>query len=204
MAKHLKKAAKAVVKADKTLTHAAAKHRNHPAAKVAGWVSELADQPPLIALSLATVAAGAVSRRPKLARNGARMLAAHLAATLARAAVKATVDRARPAHALETGDERFEAGDGAEDKALNSFPSGHTAGAVAIARAVGREFPDAASPALAASALVALAQPPSGKHYWLDTVAGAAIGWAAERAVSLAFDRWAPPAAIPPPDGRPA
>ncbi len=48
---------------------------------VLGTASEVADQPPLIGLSLATMAAGAALRRPRLLRAGVRMLASELVAT---------------------------------------------------------------------------------------------------------------------------
>ena len=191
---HLKQAAKAVVEADKQVTHRLARYRDHPAVRLSGWAGELADQPPLIALSLATLSAGLLARRPEWARGGARMLAAHLAATGARAVVKNLVDRARPNHALDTGDDRFERGDGADDKALNSFPSGHTAGAVAVARAATRDLDGIATGAAIATGAVVAVQAPSGHHYLLDMVAGAAIGWACEAAVSAVFDRVAPAA----------
>ena len=187
-------AARSVVEADKNATHTLAAHRDHPAMKLAGWASELADQPPLIALSLGTLALGLVTRRGALVRGGGRMLAAHLAATAVKAVVKSLVDRARPAHAMETGDQRFEAGEGSEHHELNSFPSGHTAGAVAVARAASRDIDGAAAPAALATVAVAAAQVPSGHHYLLDVIVGGAIGWLSEAAVSAIIDQieWPP------------
>jgi undecaprenyl-diphosphatase len=77
---------------------------------------------------------------------------------------------------------RIGQGDGAEDSSLNSFPSGHTAGAVAVAQAVAHESTAAGLPLQAAALGVAAMQPRRGKHYVSDVVAGAAIGWASERA----------------------
>ncbi|MBC7985427.1 MAG: hypothetical protein H7X93_01965, partial [Sphingomonadaceae bacterium] len=47
----------------------------HPLARAAGAVGDLGDQPPLLALSGATLAAGLVRRDRRLARAGARMIA---------------------------------------------------------------------------------------------------------------------------------
>lgn len=64
--------------------------------KLLGDASELADQPPLIALGMGAVAAGLLLRQPTVALAGLRMLAAHAVATGLKTAVKRTVDRTRP------------------------------------------------------------------------------------------------------------
>ncbi|MDB5695306.1 MAG: PA-phosphatase, partial [Sphingomonas bacterium] len=61
--------------------------------------------------------------------------------------------------------------------------------------------------ALAAGAAAA-AQAPTGHHYLLDVIAGGAIGWATEAAVSAVFDRLEPKveavvASLPLPHGFP-
>lgn len=151
--------------------------------RVLGQASEAADQPPLIALSLATFAGGAVLGRREIARAGARMLAAHALATGAKTMLKHAVDRTRPERAVEDG-HRLERGHGADDTELNSFPSGHSAGAVAVAQAAARDLPGIATPARVAAAAMAAIQVPRGKHYVSDVLVGAAIGWASEAAVS--------------------
>ncbi|WP_375392583.1 phosphatase PAP2 family protein [uncultured Sphingomonas sp.] len=186
-----KAAKKAIAKADVGGTHAAAAARNTPVMRVVAGLAEVADQPPLIVASLGTLVIGLVTRRRDLARGGARMLAAHLLATAAKLAVKHQFDRTRPSHALDGDGHRFEAGDegGHEDK---SFPSGHTAGAVAVARAASRDIDGAAVPAMLAAGAAAAAQAPAGNHYFSDVIAGAAIGWASEAVVSAVFDRLEP------------
>lgn len=178
-----------IVRVDKALSHRLARHRHHPLAKAAGWAAEAADQPQLIGLSLATIAAGAVAGRRDLVRGGARMLAAELLATTGKAAIKRLIDRSRPGHALASGDHRFRGGDSDEHE-LTSFPSGHTAGAVAVSLAAAREIDGVGLPAALATAGVAAAQAPSGHHYLGDVAAGAAIGWLAEALVDAAFARW--------------
>lgn len=186
------KATKKIARVDIDATHKAATLRDNPVMKVVATLAEAADQPPLIAASLGTLAIGLAMRRGDLARGGARMLFAHLVATGAKLAVKHQFDRTRPSHALDGTGHRFEAGDdgGHADK---SFPSGHTAGAVAVARAASRDIDGAAVPATLAAGAVAAAQPAAGNHYISDVVTGAAIGWVSEAIVSAIFDRLEPP-----------
>lgn len=153
-----------------------------------GRLSELADQPPMIALASTVLAAGLLRDDRRLARAGGRMLASHLLATGIKSILKRTIDRTRPFLLVEEG--RYERGKGKHrEKEFNSFPSGHTAGAVAVARAVGREYPAAATPALATATAVALVQVPRAAHYPSDVVVGYAIGWAAEVVVDAVVRR---------------
>jgi len=186
-----KEAAKVVEKADREATHKAAKHRDEPLVKATGFLAEIGDQPQLVATSIGTVVIGVLARRPDVIRGGVRMLAAHAAATFVKSAIKASIDRTRPEKAIEDGNARFEPGE-SRDHDQNSFPSGHTAGAVAVARAVSRDIQGAGGPAALISGAVAAAQPVNGKHYLSDLVVGAAVGWIAEALVSAVFDRVAP------------
>lgn len=189
--KAVRKAGKAVVAVDRDATHALAKERDHPVMKAIGFLSEAADQPPLIALSLGTLAIGLATRRGDLARGGARMLASHLLATAAKNAIKHRIDRTRPGPALDRGGAKFEPGD-THTHDENSFPSGHTAGAVAVALAASHDIKGAAMPAALATGAVAAAQAPAGNHYLTDVAVGGAIGWAVEALVSAVFDRMEP------------
>lgn len=190
-AKPASKAARKLVKADVKATHKAAQARHHPLVRAASLLAEGADQPPLIAVSAGTLVIGLAARRADLARGGARMLLAHLVATGAKLAIKHTVDRTRPSHALDGTGHHLKAGNdgGHEDK---SFPSGHTAGAVAVARAASRDIDGAAIPATLAAGAVAAVQAPAGNHYLSDIAVGAMIGWATEAVVSAVFDRFEP------------
>lgn len=164
-------------RADLRVTRAIARHRRKPAVKAAGEASEIGDQPPLRAISAAVLLLGLWRRDATLARVGADMLASHTLATAVKDVVKQTVDRTRPDHAIEKG-YRMEKG-GSRTHSLSSFPSGHTAGAVAVAEAVAHGFPALAVPARCAAGAVALIQIPRCKHFVSDIAAGAAIGWAA-------------------------
>ena len=186
-----KKAAKAIAKADRAATYAAASHRDAPVIKATGFLAEIGDQPQLVATSVGTAVIGLIARRPDMIRGGLRMLAAHAAATFVKSAIKASIDRTRPEKAMEDGNARFEPGQ-SDDHDQTSFPSGHTAGAVAVARAASRDIDGAGGPAALISGAVAVAQPVNGKHYLSDLVVGAAVGWIAEALVSAVFDRVAP------------
>jgi membrane-associated phospholipid phosphatase len=170
---------------DAALAAGAVRHRKNPAVRVLGTLAELADQPPLLAGSAATIAAGLALGRPRLARAGVRMLASELVATGIKAAVKHHVVRTRPHKMLKDGRYVLDTdkhGD-KDEGPWNSFPSGHTAGAVAVGRALTREYPQAAPAVAVAATLVAVIQLPRGTHFASDVVAGAAIGWGSERIV---------------------
>jgi len=172
--------------ADRKLSKVAAEARDTSPIRIAAAIGEIADQPPLIALSAATLIAGAVLRKPRVARAGARMLASHLLATAIKTVIKRSVDRTRP-HASHDGDAyRLEKG-GDHGHDLASFPSGHTAGIVAVARALNREVPESAIAAGAIAAAVAAIQLPNAKHYASDVAAGVVIGWASEALIDRAF-----------------
>lgn len=175
----------AIEKADIAVAEAAGEVVGHPAVKFLGEASEMADQPPLVAASLVTIAAGLVLRRPAIAAAGLRMLAAHATATGIKAIVKRSVDRTRPHVLVDEG--RYELAQGERNEPrYNSFPSGHTAGAVAVAEAIARTLPRAAWPARAWAVAIAALQIPRCAHYPSDVGAGAAIGWAGDRLVRLA------------------
>jgi membrane-associated phospholipid phosphatase len=187
----IERAAKSVEQVDRDVTLKAAEHRDRPAVKAVGFLAEIGDQPQLVATSIGTTVIGLIARRPDMIRGGVRMLAAHAAATFVKSAIKSSIDRTRPAKAIEDGKARFEPGD-SDDHEQTSFPSGHTAGAVAVARAAARDIDGAGAPAAVVTGMVAAAQPINGKHYLSDLVVGAAVGWIAEALVSAVFDRVAP------------
>ena len=168
--------------ADLAVARAAMPLRHSKAVKAAGAVSEIADQPPLIALCAATLAVGLWRRDARIARAGARMLAAELLATKLKSMVKHQIDRTRP-RVLADG-KRYKMAKGhSHESGDNSFPSGHTAGAVAVTRALAREFPETKVAGAAVATTVALVQIPRCQHYPSDLAAGAVIGLAAEAAV---------------------
>ena len=172
----------ALIAADAAALEAVAPYRETKAVRALSWYSELGDQPQMIALSGGLLALGVIRRDATMARAGARMLAAHALATFAKNFVKRRIDRRRPRNAQGGNKQKPKKGR-SRAKAETSFPSGHSAGAVAVARAFGREYPRLGGPALGAAGLIALAQVPRFAHHPTDVGAGIAIGLAAEAAV---------------------
>ncbi|WP_324751172.1 phosphatase PAP2 family protein [Sphingomonas sp. LY54] len=177
------RAGQALLDADAAAVDAVEPYRHAPPVKALAWYSELGDQPQMLSLSGAVLAAGLVRRDARMARAGGRMIAAHLLATAAKNFVKHRIDRTRPRGAVVArGDHKPKTGRN-RAKEETSFPSGHSAGAIAVARAFSREYPEYQGAALAAAGLIALAQIPRCAHYPTDVAAGLALGAAAESAV---------------------
>lgn len=156
--------------------------------KVAGRLSELGDQPPLFALGGAVLLLGLVRRSGREVEAGLRMLAAEALATKMKSVVKARFARTRPNRMLEQGEYRAEA-DTPDAKSEQSFPSGHTAGAVAVAGALAPVYPKAAAPLFGVAAAIAAVQPLRAAHYLADVAAGALIGAVSATVVHLVADR---------------
>ncbi|MEY2505059.1 MAG: hypothetical protein QOG27_1339, partial [Verrucomicrobiota bacterium] len=128
--------------ADIELGKKIAKHRHHPAAQAAGKAGKFGDQGPLYALSSGILAVGVASRHRRITDTGLSMLAAIVAADVAKRIAKKLVRRTRPKVLLDEGDYEADTG-GSADKKEQSFPSGHTACTVAAARALSRNVPEA-------------------------------------------------------------
>lgn len=184
MKKRIKTAAKAVEDFDAATAAAVKPYRETPPVRALSLLSKLGDQPPMRAISAAVIALGLARDDRRLARAGLRMLAAHTLATIVKDIVKRRVDRTRP-RSHDGGDgHRVTAGRNSA-KEETSFPSGHAAGAAAVAAAFAREFPEHRTAALAGGAVIALAQIPRSAHYVSDIGSGVAIGLAAETLVNL-------------------
>ncbi|WP_019517077.1 phosphatase PAP2 family protein [Sphingomonas sp. Mn802worker] len=150
-------------------------------------LAKLADERPLMLLSGATMVAGVAAGNARVARMGARMLTAHLFANAAKTVLKSSVDRLRP-NAVDEEPE-IKPGSGTDDGAENAFPSGHTAGAIAVAQAVAHELPALGTSARILATVAGATQVPRGAHYLTDVLSGAAVGWVSERAAGHVLDR---------------
>jgi membrane-associated phospholipid phosphatase len=159
----------------------------HPVVRAAAAAAQVSDQPPLLAIAMAVYCGGLTSGDNRLRLCGERMLAAFVAATMVKAGGKRLVARTRPRAVARRGDYRRKAL-GPREGEWNAFPSGHAAGAVAVARAVGRSYPELAGAALGVAGLAGLAQVLKGGHFPSDVLAGAALGWAAEAGAERALD----------------
>lgn len=179
----LSDAADALQEADVAVTEKVVPYRETAPVKALAWLSELGDQPQMRMLCGAVIAAGLMRRDFRLAGTGAKMLAAHQLATSAKNFVKQRVDRTRPRQVVNgNGSHEMKPGRN-EAKEETSFPSGHSAGAAAVARAFARDYPEYGAAAYGVGALIALAQIPRCAHYPTDVGAGIAIGLASAEAV---------------------
>lgn len=174
-------------KADLAVVDAARPWSKTPPMKIVSFLSEVGDQPQMRILCGAVIAAGLAGGDKRLTKAGFRMLAAHTLATFAKNVIKHRIDRTRPRSKHKPGkDHRLSPGE-SRAKEETSFPSGHSAGAAAVARAFVRDYPEHAGAAYAAAGAVALAQIPRCAHYPTDVGAGLAIGAAAEALVDTLF-----------------
>lgn len=179
VSKRLSEAADAITRVDSAATEELVDYRDSLPVQALSKVAKLGDQPQMRALSLSMVALGLLMGNKRVSRAGIRMLAAHEFATAAKDFVKRRIDRTRPRSASQRRQSKARLGKSTA-KRETSFPSGHSAGSMAVARAFGREFPDHQAMAVTAAGIVSVAQVPKQAHYPTDVAAGVAIGLASE------------------------
>ena len=160
------------------------------AAPLLAW-GALSDQEPMFAMAATTGLVGLLGGDATVTRTAARMAAGVAVATLIKSAIKHSVDRTRPRILVERGEYVSGAGHHFESD-YNSFPSGHTADAVAVARAIVREYPATATPAYLGAATAGVAQVVKRNHYPTDIVAGLVVGLVADAIVDRLFARFVP------------
>ena len=180
------KAVEAASAADLEITETLGEYRDSPPFRAWSLVAKLGDQPELRLISAGCIAAGLALGNDRLSRAGMRMLVAHEVATHAKDFAKDRIDRTRPRSASNARQAKARPGDRTE-KEHTSFPSGHSAGAVAVAQAFAREFPEHRAAALGAAAVVAVGQIPKRAHYPTDVLAGTIIGTASEALVGAVW-----------------
>ena len=184
MTRKLRNAAHKLTAAEADATESVAPGPGKPLGELVTAVGKLGDQPELRTLSVAVIGAGFVTANRRLVRAGIRMILAHELATLAKDIIKKRLNRTRPRSANVHSQRKLKVGERTA-KEETSFPSGHSSGASAVARALSREFPEHALPALAAGGLVAAAQVPRRAHYPTDVAAGVVLGLASEAVAHL-------------------
>jgi membrane-associated phospholipid phosphatase len=150
-------------------------------------VADLGDQPQMRMVCGAVILGGLVLRDARLAETGLRMLAAHTVATWTKDFVKHRVNRTRPRSMHKPGKDHVPEPGRDTQKEETSFPSGHSAGAAAVARAFARAYPEHALAAHSAGAALSLAQIPRCAHYPTDVGAGIAIGVVSEAATDAVW-----------------
>ncbi|MGW6317593.1 phosphatase PAP2 family protein [Streptomyces sp. NPDC055099] len=160
-------------KTDRVLTQRAASRIPPTTAKVLSAVEEAAENTKLwCAVAAAMVWWGGWRGRKAAAAGLGALAVAQLASN---GLGKQLADRPRPPVDWIPHDE-------VEDRPdSSSFPSGHTAAAVAFTAAVAPTWPAAGALCAVPTAMVALERVPSGAHFPSDVAAGAAIGLAAAR-----------------------
>ncbi|MBF6327056.1 phosphatase PAP2 family protein [Nocardia transvalensis] len=132
-------------------------------------------------LTLAAVLAGRKGAPRRAALRGVASLAG--ASFLANIVMKGIFARRRPAAELLPPQRRL-----VRRPASSSFPSGHSASAIAFATAVAMESPRSAAAVAPLAATIAYSRVHTGVHWSSDVVAGAAVG----AGVALATRRWWP------------
>ena len=184
MKETLAEVGESVAEADAALAETLEPYAQSLPVRAIGLLSEVGDQPPMRVLCASVIGVGLIGWDRRLTRAGLRMLAAHTLATWAKSAIKARIDRVRP-RSMGDDDGHVPRPGNSRHKELSSFPSGHSAGAAAVARAFAKEYPEHAGAAYAAAGAIALAQIPRCAHYVSDVGAGIAIGVAADALVDV-------------------
>src|SRR3954452_20555225 len=158
-----------------------------PPVRVLDFFSKLGDQPELRLIAGGLMVAGTFAANDRLVRAGARMIIAHEAATLAKDRLKTEIDRTRPRSASGRKEKKPKKGKHTA-KERTSFPSGHSAGAIAAARAFSREFPEHGAAAMGAASVIAASQIPRCAHYPTDVAAGVLLGLTTEAITAAAWN----------------
>ena len=141
-----------------------------------------------LSIASAAVLAATGGRRGRwAARSGLTAVAA--TATIVNVVVKPLGRRRRPDRAAE----RAAPARTVRMPTSRSFPSGHTAAAVAFATGVSRVLPSAGAPLHVLAALVGYSRVHTGVHYPGDVVAGALLGAMIGGVTSGQTARFAPP-----------
>ncbi|MFH8800897.1 phosphatase PAP2 family protein [Streptomyces sp. NPDC017936] len=156
--------------ADRSLTKQAASRIPPRAGKVLSAVEEVAENSKLWCGAAAAMACLGGRRGRGVAVSG--MAALTVAQLISNGLCKHLADRPRPPKDWFPHDEVDDRPDS------SSFPSGHTAAAVAFTAAVASTAPVAGAACALPAAMVALERVQSGAHYPSDVVTGAAIGLA--------------------------
>ncbi|MFF5553397.1 phosphatase PAP2 family protein [Streptomyces olivaceoviridis] len=172
--------------ADRSLTKRAASRIPPSVGKVLSAVEEAAESSKLWCGAAAAMVWLGGWRGRKAAATGLAALAA--AQLISNGVCKQAADRPRPPKEWFPHDEVDDRPDS------SSFPSGHTAAAVAFTSAVAPSWPAVGAACAVPAATVALERVQSGAHYPSDVAVGAAIGlasaWLTRHAPRLILRHW--------------
>ncbi|MGW1958391.1 phosphatase PAP2 family protein [Streptomyces sp. NPDC001920] len=172
--------------ADRLVTQRAASRVPPRVGKVLSAVEEAAESTKLWCGAAAAMAWWGRGRGRKAAATGLGALV--VAQLVSNGLCKQLADRPRPPKEWFPHDEVDDRPDS------SSFPSGHTAAAVAFTAAVAPTWAAAGAACALPTALVAIERVQSGAHYPSDVAAGAAIGlasaWLSRHAPRLILRHW--------------
>jgi undecaprenyl-diphosphatase len=144
----------------------------------------------LAAISGTLLMLGGIGGWVRLRQAGLQGLIAHAAAGLTVQALKHLIGRPRPRFLHASGFQLGPLWGPSLETGLDSFPSGHTAAALAVAIVMARRFPAAAKPFYAAAGFVAVTRILSGSHFPTDVLAGAMVGMLAGHVASRPLREW--------------
>ncbi|GAA2768771.1 hypothetical protein GCM10010103_78140 [Streptomyces paradoxus] len=173
-------------KSDRSLTKQAASRIPPGVGKLLSAVEETAESTKLWCGAAAAMAWLGGWRGRKAAATG--LAALLMAQIVSNGLCKQLADRPRPPK------EWFPHNEADDRPDSSSFPSGHTAAAVAFTTAVAPAWPLAGALCTVPAAMVAIERVQSGAHYPSDVAAGTAIGlasaWLTRRAPHLILRHW--------------
>ena len=122
-----------------------ARTREAPLTKALGRLAKLGDQEPLYAAAAMLALLAVVRRDGRLGLAAVRVGAAVAMSDAMKSLTKKLIKRSRPRTVMEGHGYRRELG-GSEEKAEQSFPSGHVAATLAASRALSRIYPASGRP----------------------------------------------------------
>ena len=158
-----------------------ARTKELPVTKWLGKLAKLGAQEPLYAASVILAVTGLVLQDRRLVHAGVRVGAAVAASDVLKSVTKKLVKRSRPKSVAAGHDYRREGG-GSDEKAEQSFPSGHVAATFAASRALRRVYPRSGPVGLGVSVVLGGSRVASAEHWPSDVLAGAVTGYVAEKA----------------------
>jgi undecaprenyl-diphosphatase len=140
----------------------------------------------LIGVSVALLALGWSLSKARMVRAGTDTLIAHGLAALVSNGLKHLLGRPRPKF-VHSGEWQLAP---SWTSGLDSFPSGHTTAAFAVATVLARRFPAFAPLALGIAAFVGLSRVLRGSHFPTDVFGGAVVGIVTGSLVAAPWKQW--------------
>ena len=170
------------------LSGALARTKALPVTKGLGKLAKLGDQEPLYAAAAILGLSGLVVGDRRLIHAGLRVGAAVAVSDILKSMTKKLVKRSRPKSVAAGHDYRREGG-GSDEKAEQSFPSGHVAATLSASRALRRVYPRTGPVGLGVTVVLGGSRVAAAEHWPSDILAGAIIGYVAERASGAILDK---------------